>query len=124
MKMPAHLFVSSDNGDLFDTRLPQWSTGKPLRYGYKGTFPHIDSTHRFKATLRAGAFAWPGGYPLFLICDDGGAPRNILQSIAANAGTDGESLRRTSIGKTPSSIATTAATKFNPLMGRTSYVRA
>lgn len=35
--------------------------------------PLINSTLEFKHALRAGPYAWPGGYPLFFICDDGGA---------------------------------------------------
>ncbi len=31
------------------------------------------STKDLKAQLRFGAFAWPGGYPLFFITDDGAA---------------------------------------------------
>lgn len=30
----------------------------------------ITTVADFKATLRAGPYAWPGGYPLILICDD------------------------------------------------------
>ena len=33
----------------------------------------IQTTLEFKRALRAGPYAWPGGYPLFFICDDGGA---------------------------------------------------
>ena len=32
----------------------------------------INSTLEFKKALRVGPYAWPGGYPLFFICDDGG----------------------------------------------------
>ena len=31
------------------------------------------STKEIKETLRQGPFAWPGGYPLFFITDDGAA---------------------------------------------------
>lgn len=27
---------------------------------------------QYRETLRAGPYAWPGGYPLILVCDDGG----------------------------------------------------
>lgn len=27
----------------------------------------------YRETLRAGPYAWPGGYPLILVCDDGAA---------------------------------------------------
>jgi len=33
----------------------------------------INTTLEFKTALRSGPYAWPGGYPLFFICDDGGA---------------------------------------------------
>jgi len=33
----------------------------------------INTTLEFKNALRSGPYAWPGGYPLFFICDDGGA---------------------------------------------------
>ena len=32
----------------------------------------INSVAEYKAILRNGPYAWPGGYPLFLLCDDGG----------------------------------------------------
>jgi hypothetical protein len=32
----------------------------------------INTTLEFKTALRSGPYAWPGGYPLFFICDDGG----------------------------------------------------
>lgn len=31
----------------------------------------INTTLEMKKALRAGPYAWPGGYPLFFICDDG-----------------------------------------------------
>lgn len=33
----------------------------------------INTTLQFKNALKAGPYAWPGGYPLFFICDDGAA---------------------------------------------------
>jgi hypothetical protein len=51
---------------------------------------------QFKATLRNGAYAWPGGYPLYLICSDGGPlcfacgrkeARNILEAIDRKDGS-------------------------------------
>lgn len=50
----------------------------------------IESVSDFREAIRNGPFAWPGGYPLFFICDDGGIicpkcakteRRNILESI-------------------------------------------
>lgn len=67
----AHLFKCSD-GALYDTREAHWERN-PLRTNYAHTHRDINSTADFKATVRNGAFAWPGGYPLYFICDDGGA---------------------------------------------------
>jgi hypothetical protein len=33
----------------------------------------ISTTLEFKNALRAGPYAWPGGYPTFFVCDDGEA---------------------------------------------------
>lgn len=54
----------------------------------------ISSGLQFRETLRAGPYAWPGGYAVAFICDDGGvlcptcAKENaplILRSIRAKA---------------------------------------
>lgn len=51
----------------------------------------INTIGDFRAAVRNGPYAWPGGYPLFFLCDDGGTlcckcvkkeRRNILESIA------------------------------------------
>lgn len=44
---------------------------KPLRPIYSRHFSEIENLAQLKATLRAGAFVWPGGYPLYLILGDG-----------------------------------------------------
>lgn len=53
----------------------------------------INTISQFRAAVRQGPYAWPGGYPLFFICDDGAAlcckcvkseRRNILESIVHN----------------------------------------
>ena len=86
---PSHLFVAS-NGDLHDTRDADWSR-HPLRAGFSGHSPKIESVEQFKASVRAGGFAWPGGYPLAFLCGDGGVlcwpcarkeARQIIESIA------------------------------------------
>lgn len=91
--LPDHLLVT-DDGALYDTRKDGWSS-KPLRPIYCRTFRHIDNVQQFKATLRAGAFAWPGGYPLALYTTDGAAlcfdcgrkeRRNIMDSIKRRLG--------------------------------------
>lgn len=70
-KLPEHLFIA-DNGDLFDTRKADWHK-HPLREKYSYHFSDIDSLSKVKACLRAGKYAWPGGYPLYFITQDGAA---------------------------------------------------
>lgn len=72
LKLPDHLFSDSCDGSLFDTRLPNWSAN-PVRAIYRRTFGRITNTLELRATLRAGAHAWPGGYPLYFITSDGAA---------------------------------------------------
>lgn len=67
---PAHLSVGV-YGELFDTRTPGWYGRPPLRGFYQFHHQEIETLAELKATLRAGAFAWPGGYPLYLIAADG-----------------------------------------------------
>lgn len=38
---------------------------------YRFHFQAIETVAQLKATLRAGAYAWPGGYPLYLLTSDG-----------------------------------------------------
>lgn len=54
----------------------------------------INSISDFRAAVRNGPYAWPGGYPVYFVCDDGGSlccacvnseRRNILESIAHKA---------------------------------------
>ena len=91
-KLPSHLFATS--GALYDTRAADWSKAAPLRPVYSMTYQRIDSVAQFKATLRAGAYAWPGGYPMYFIASDCGAicfacarkeVRNIFGSISTRA---------------------------------------
>ena len=51
----------------------------------------INTVHDFRRAIRNGAYAWPGGYPLYFVTSDGSAlsfdaakrcRRYILQSIA------------------------------------------
>lgn len=82
-------FVSSTDGALYDTTRAEWSS-KPLRPIFLRTFAQISTGQELRATLRAGEFAWPGGYPMFMITSDGGALhykcvrenlRSVLDSI-------------------------------------------
>lgn len=67
--LPEHLFLS-DDGALYDTRRTDWAR-HPLRAPYRFHFRQIDNTLQLRATLRAGPWAWPGGYPLYFITSDG-----------------------------------------------------
>lgn len=71
--MQEYMFVSDSDGCLYDTRVEGWS-GKPaLRENFKYSRANIVTCADLKATLRAGAVAWPGCYPLFFYTSDGGA---------------------------------------------------
>jgi hypothetical protein len=59
-------------GQLYDRRRPDWP-GKPLRVVYSQGQRNIDNTQQLKAALRHGPYAWPGGYPLFFIANEGEA---------------------------------------------------
>lgn len=67
-KLPDYFHVFE--GDLFDNRKVGFI---PVRKRYQWAFSRINSLSQVKATLRSGAYAWPGGYPLFLITSDGAA---------------------------------------------------
>lgn len=70
-KLLPHFFVSSSDGGLYDTRKPAWHQAPPLRAVFNKHFREINNTLELRATLRAGAHAWPGGYPLYFITSDG-----------------------------------------------------
>ena len=70
--LPAHLMVASSDGALYDTRTEGWSM-RPLRHNYDRHHKAIASVADLKATLRAGQYVWPGGYPQYFITTDGGA---------------------------------------------------
>lgn len=58
----------ADSGDLV-----RKSDCKVLREKYSYTFSKINNRHELRATIRAGGYVWPGGYPAFLIFADGEA---------------------------------------------------
>lgn len=68
---PEHLFLSHD-GNLYDTRDADWAR-RPLREGYYGSGPRIETVSAFKAALRHGQTTDLGGYPLYFITSDGEA---------------------------------------------------
>lgn len=92
-QMQPHLFVSSTDGALYDTRQANWSASPPLRATYSRHCHEINTTAELKACLRAGRYTGLGGYPLYFITADGAALsfeavrqelRQILQAIADN----------------------------------------
>lgn len=68
-QLPNHFFVSKSDGALHDTRRANWHK-HPLRKRYKWTHARISTIAQLKATLRAGEYAWPGGYPMYLYTRD------------------------------------------------------
>ena len=72
MTLPDHMFVSSCDGALHDTRDENWSS-TPLRPNYRRHHTTITSVADLKATLRAGRYTSLGSYPLFFIAADGAA---------------------------------------------------
>ena len=90
MKMPSHMFLPC-NGDLHDTRSPNWSAN-PLRTGYAYAHRNITNARELCATLRAGPYAWPGGYEFVYLTSDGGclsteAVRDNLRSVIGSIRT-------------------------------------
>lgn len=68
-RLPAHLFAT--DGALYDTRRQEWHKSPPLRPVYKRHFSTIKTTAQFRASLRAGGYTFPGGYPLAFTTADG-----------------------------------------------------
>ena len=65
--------VSECGGDLFDTRKPDWYKLPPLRRNYAKIMRDVENDNMaLKAAIRT-KYAWPGGYELFGICNDGAA---------------------------------------------------
>lgn len=70
MTLPNHLFVSSCDGNLYDTRVERWSEKPPLRANYNRGHKRIETVADLKAALRHGKFTDLGGYPLYFITSD------------------------------------------------------
>lgn len=68
MKNLADHFMVSSDGSLYDARLK-----RSIREDYSCHHREINSGLELRATLRAGLYAWPGGYPLYFITSDGAA---------------------------------------------------
>ena len=64
--LPHENFATASNGDLFRN-----SDNRVVREKYAYTFSNISSGKELCSTLRAGEYAWPGGYPLYFIAGDG-----------------------------------------------------
>ena len=67
MKLPPHLH--SFEGSLFDNR-KGWKAD-PIRPVYSRHFREIETGQELRASLRAGEYAWPGGYACFFLTSDG-----------------------------------------------------
>lgn len=65
-------FIGSEDGCLYDTSRPDWWT-RPVRREYAKHKHDIKCGRDLRACLRAGDFAWPGGYAIVYITSDGGA---------------------------------------------------
>lgn len=63
---PAGFFLAS-SGDL----IRETGSVAPVRPGFSFHHHEINTGLQLRATLRAGPYAWPGGYPLFLLLSDG-----------------------------------------------------
>jgi hypothetical protein len=88
-KLPTHFMVGGD-GSLFDTRQENWYSN-PIRANYQQQHRAINTVADLKATLRAGQYAWPGGYPLYFITSDGAALS--FQTVRAEFGLVVDSVR-------------------------------
>jgi hypothetical protein len=80
--LPSHLFVSSTDGALYDTRVPSWHHKRPLRYNFHRTSSQVHNAADVKAALRSGAFTEWGCYPLYFLTADGEALS--FESVRAN----------------------------------------
>jgi len=88
-RLPSHLFATG--GHLYDCRDPNWAEAEPLRRNYDTSHRDINSVEELKATLRAGPWMWPGGYPKFFLMNGGetvsfdGVRKNLREHIDAIA---------------------------------------
>lgn len=63
--MDTSKFFTTSNGDLV-----RYSDGAVIRKNYDYTFGKIENGLQMRATIRAGGYAWPGGYPLYFVTSD------------------------------------------------------
>lgn len=88
--LPDHFFVSECDGCLYDTRHSDWPH-HPLRSNYAQHHRSITTGRDLRATLRAGEYAWPGGYRLYFETSDGAALS--FDAVRANLVSVFDSLR-------------------------------
>lgn len=55
----------------FDGALYLGNALRPVRPVFSHHFPRIETGAQLRATLRAGPYTWPGGYPVFFYFYDG-----------------------------------------------------
>lgn len=71
IKIPAYMFISEGSGDLHDTRRIDWASN-PLRKRFVWHYSKIENASQLVSCIRAGEYAFPGGYRLAFITLDGG----------------------------------------------------
>lgn len=71
MKDRKEYFFVGVEGSLYDTRNENWHKNRPLRNVYQQCYRDISNIQELKATLRYGKYAWPGGYPICFVMNDG-----------------------------------------------------
>lgn len=69
--LPEHLFISSCDGALYDTRRDNWSA-EPIRHNYCMHHSEIRGTKDLRASIREGSHTSIGGYPIAFVTSDGG----------------------------------------------------
>ncbi len=69
--LPSHFTVSEADGNLYDTRRPDWSNCPPIRTDYaKIKRDCVNDTIAIRAAIR-NPYVWPGGYDLYGLTSDG-----------------------------------------------------
>jgi len=78
------MFIGESNGALYDTRSNTWSHDNCLRSNYCRHHREVNTLADVKATIRAGKYAWPGGYEIHAIMDEGGVMK--IETLRQNWG--------------------------------------
>jgi hypothetical protein len=96
-----HLFVGHD-GDLYDTRKPEWHKGQPIRKQYQYFHTDIQNLANFKSTWRA---RHNSNYPLAFLTDDGAylcekcVQDNLARIMSSIRGNDRDGWRVMGVGQ-------------------------